>query len=197
MFQKTCYPEVQYLDGRQKKCKRCGETYCGKEIDVVFSISKFVKTRLYKSYQNRCAHCRQDEDQARKDYQPWLRKATSTLKRHAKKEGLLPDEFKDKYGWNPEILACRMEQAYQNGCGECNYLYSTMTEGLGALTIDIWDRNLPPYIENTRLMCTTCNKEKGTRTPEEWAIYKATRRRRDTRLAQQKKTPQPEQLRLL
>jgi hypothetical protein len=47
-----------------------------------------------------------------------------------------------------------------------------MEHGLSDITVDIWDPRLPPDIENTRIMCRTCNTEKGAMTPEEWAERK-------------------------
>lgn len=82
-------------------------------------------------------------------------------------------------GWKITRMAHESERAYENGCSECGELYALMGHGPGDVTIDIWDRRLPPeYGTNTRWICKTCNLSKGILTPKQWIVKKRLYRER-------------------
>ena len=164
-------------------------TYTGDDVARAFR-ERGKRRRARRRFYNTCKLCEQD---ARTEYaktRTWERKARSTLKRHAKKLGISLDEMITDLGWDVERIAHEMEHHYQNGCTQCGHPYKEMEQGRGALTIDHWDRRLPPgYGSNTQIMCQTCNRAKGTMTPEEWNEYKRLWRLRDAFLKSKARDP--------
>jgi hypothetical protein len=63
-----------------------------------------------------------------------------------------------------------MEHAYASVCCYCEKPFAEMPNGIQDITLDIHDRNaLPEYKTNTRIICPSCNRLKGTLDPDEWA----------------------------
>jgi hypothetical protein len=116
-----------------------------------------------------CRACEQDVRDARKRDNRWATKARSTTKRHADRLGIQRDDMVVVYGWDAKRLAHEAEHAYGNGCGYCGHPYISMGHGFQDITLDVIDRSRPPYYRsNTKWCCQTCNRKKGTLSPEEF-----------------------------
>jgi hypothetical protein len=98
--------------------------------------------------------------------QQWLQKARDTIRNHARAfiaAGWIADESEmaSKLNWRIESIARQMEHAFAGTCPACDEPFAKMSTGRAALTVDVCDPTRPPvWSLNTRLCCTTCNKEK-------------------------------------
>jgi hypothetical protein len=153
--------------GPFKQCSRCSGQY----PQEFFARNKWLDASNHR--RAICIGCEQTARDKTKQANRWLVKATSTIRRHAKKyiaKGLATsvEDFSKKFNWFKEKIAHSMEHAYGNGCQECGRKFSTMGNGLSDITIDIIDREKRPYWHNTRFICGTCNREKGITAVEEY-----------------------------
>src|SRR5262249_44231693 len=99
-----------------------------------------------------------------------LAKARDTIRRHARKWGLTAADFCEQFGWNIDQLKHDINHASKNGCPYCHRQFATMGHGLSDITIDIINPKTDPlYTTNTKIICQTCNREKGRTPPEIWA----------------------------
>jgi hypothetical protein len=93
------------------------------------------------------------------------------IRRHADRFGIDKDELITVYGWDPRRLAHDAEHQYTEGCNYCREQYAGMGRGFADITLDIQDRNRPPYyLTNTKWCCQACNRKKGARSPEEFEL---------------------------
>lgn len=154
-----------------RACARCGYVYEGEEIEVAFRDSGVCRTRTTKYRRGVCVVCLQTDGDESKALNRFLVKARSTIARHARKYGMTPADFMAKYNWSVGQLAHDMEFQWGNGCSYCHGRYQKMEHGLQAMTVDIMDRQAPPYYgTNTKLCCGTCNKAKGKMPLRQWGI---------------------------
>jgi 5-methylcytosine-specific restriction endonuclease McrA len=114
----------------------------------------------------------------------WAVKARDVIRRHALRLGYSKGDLIDRYGWEPARLAHDAEYQYDNGCNYCGYPYRDMGHGLYDITLDIQDRDKSPYYRtNTKWCCQTCNRKKGTMTPDAFEqdrqVYETWKRQRE------------------
>lgn len=156
----------------RKTCTRCGGSY---REDVFFRHDSNANRHTRVTVRAICIGCEQKARDAEKQRNRFPAKARAAISSHARKfvkKGILQvaEELTTVFGWDPKALAHDFEFAYNNGCAYCRRKYSTMGHGLSDLTIDILDPDaLPYYSTNTKLCCSTCNKEKGQTPPHLWA----------------------------
>ena len=152
--------------------KRCSG--CGLEYPLIF----FRRNRRTVPHASgteerhpKCLRCEQDAVDGRKRGNRWPAKARATIKLHARKWRLSPEAFIEKYGWDIPRIAHILKHASENTCSYCREPYDTMGHGPADVTIDIIDPRREPFIEfNVQPCCATCNRRKGNKTPEEWAV---------------------------
>lgn len=117
-----------------------------------------------------CKGCEQESrDEIKLKNRP-KHKVSDALRRHAAKYDMLPTDFSKKFGWKIDSMEHDLNHTYSNGCQYCRRSFKSMGHGYADITIDIHDRERAPfYGANTRWICLTCNREKGTMSPEQWA----------------------------
>jgi hypothetical protein len=151
-------PHVQM---RLRHCN-CG---CGGEYpEACFrEVKKNSDRCIYQNFSRKSIMCEQTARDDKKIANRWIVKARDTARRHAKRLGILSDEFIKRYSWDIRRIAHELEHAYGNGCsGPCGRSYLVMGHGLADITIDIVNPDLPPvYGVNTRIICCTCNRQKS------------------------------------
>lgn len=176
-------------------CIRCGVVFPPEEAMVFFRLNPDTRARIHARRARRsvCIGCEQTERDERKRQRRALEKARWTLRFHAAREGMTAPAFGARYGWVVARIVHDIEHAFENTCGYCWRPYAEMEHGLADVTIDIVDRDKPPYYDtNTKPCCRTCNTEKGKLSPEAWALkLQAWRRWRE------RKADAPTQLTLL
>lgn len=167
-----------------KTCKRCGKTYYGeKVIALAFYHSRKSQRIHWDKIQNRavCRPCLQKERDREKKRNRWRDKFKRATESHAgsyieaahwRDDPNYPKvrsvaEFIIIFGWDIDKGAKAMENEYNNGCHRCRMDYQEMVHGYQDITVDIRNRGLPPDWENVQFLCMSCNREKGTLTPEE------------------------------
>jgi hypothetical protein len=151
------------------KCSQCKGEY---DAEAGFNLNAPERLMHRSLRRSRCVGCQQTTRDAKKHGDPCSVKARDTLRRHAAR--LKPDlsmaEFARRYDWDIQRIAHDFRHAYENTCGYCWRPYAEMAGGLWNVTLDIRDRSLEPYYRtNTQTCCNTCNREKSTMTPEQWA----------------------------
>lgn len=147
-----------------KQCSRCREWFTP---EVFF---RRTSTHMHMRRMAVCIGCENTARDNHKQENRWRQKARDTSNRHADKfieRGLASSraDFAERYGWNVDRMAHEAEHAFGSGCTYCGHRYLSMGHGLADITLDIVDRDAPPYYAtNTTWCCATCNREKG-RTP--------------------------------
>ena len=157
----------------EKRCKSCGFdwplTFFRKHTDKRAKDQSRAYIYARRAICLGCESLKRDEptQEART-----LRKARNTIRNHAKKFGHTTEFMRVKFGWDPEHFAHDIQHAFSNGCPDCRFTYAEMKNGLADVTLDINDRDRPPYYQsNVRWICMTCNVAKQGKTPEEYAEY--------------------------
>ena len=144
-------------------CIQCGTLYHPHLVDWVFcSRRKPV-----------CFACeRAGRAQTRQRHRRAL-KASGVIRRHAERLGIDKELLVTVYGWEPQRLAHDAEHQYGNRCSYCGEPYAGMGRGLADITLDIQDRDRPPYYcTNTKWCCQDCNRKKGAMSPEAFEAYR-------------------------
>jgi hypothetical protein len=96
-----------------------------------------------------------------------LVKARDTIRRHTRRLGV---GLTGRYGWLALRIAELMKRSYEGACAYCMRPYRGMGHGLHDITLDVIDPRAAPYFAtNVTFCCRTCNLEKGTMTPVQWA----------------------------
>ena len=150
-----------------KRCTRCGGTF---DAEAFFRRNRTLVANAYATTRPVCIGCEQTSRDDRKLEDRWRQKARDTLNRHADRfieRGLASSrpDFAERFGWDIDRMAHEAEHAYGNGCTYCGHGYLSMGHGFADITLDIVDREAPPYYAtNTTWCCSTCNRDKG-RTP--------------------------------
>ena len=153
----------------QSTCKVCGGLY----TEVFYEKNRVGKN----SYLRRaiCIGCRQSTRDEFKGRNRPLKKAQAVIKTHAPKliaRGKIgsESELATRYGWSVPEMVQDIINATKSACPYCLKPFSTMPHGLSDITLDIVDRDRPPYYKtNVRWVCTTCNRAKATTTADVWA----------------------------
>lgn len=157
-------------------CKVCG----GDWPDVAFTTRGHSKCRVTHSSTKRqsvCKRCRELLQKAKRNDDPFIPKASRSIRRHGDKFVKLGyasslEEFINKYGWFAERVAHDMKHAHSNGCPYCEKPFAQMLHGLQDLTLDIIDPEKEPYYTtNVKVVCHTCNMAKQRTPPDKWAQY--------------------------
>lgn len=159
-------------DGR--RCNRCGTYYPSHLVEGAFRRSGFTRdaSNVRRQYRNTiCRPCEQTKRDQRKLGNRWAVKARDVIRRHATRFGIDKNDLVTRYGWEAERLAHDAEFQYGNGCNYCGHQYREMGHGLGDITLDVVDRDKPPYYRtNTKWCCQTCNRKKGVMEPEAFEV---------------------------
>lgn len=159
------------MDGR--RCNRCGTMYPARLVEGAFRFRGLDASRPRSTGRGRsiCRPCEQTARDTKKIVNRWATKARDVIRRHADRFGIDKTDLVQCYGWEPERLAHDAEYQYGNGCNYCGGKYRDMGHGLSDITLDVVDRDKPPYYRtNTRWCCQTCNRKKGTMEPEEFEL---------------------------
>jgi hypothetical protein len=135
---------------------------------LFFTINRSGAAATYR--QRICKGCEQTKRDQQKEADPWLAKARRTIRTHAQRFGVSETVLVKEYGWMPKIVAHKMEHAWLNGCPRCNRLFRDMPNGTASLTVDVIDPTNYYWLNNTQILCLTCNQEKKDLTPQEDAI---------------------------
>lgn len=175
-----------------KEHKYCVE--CGEEYPLIFFRRDRSNTRRTSNasdvHRGRCLACDQDAVDESKQRDRWSIKARDTIRRHAQKYRMTPGVFSDTYGWDVERVAHILRHASVNTCCYCRGPYHTMGHGPADVTLDIIDPRKEPHLEtNVQPCCATCNRRKGNRTPEDWAVILRCWRKHDRRKRLLQKDP--------
>ena len=168
-----------------QQCRRCRGWY---DREAGFR-QKHDKRRLHisgREFHATCIPCEQTARDEGKRLDPFTVKARSTIRRHAMRYKLSPEEFIRRFGWHPPRVAHLLRHAFENTCEYCRQPYSSMGNGEWDVTMDIIDPDAPPDLEtNTKVCCQTCNREKSNTPPRLWArklrVYEAWRVNRTKR----------------
>lgn len=155
-----------------KRCERCGGEY-----DVRF----FRRNHATYSYvasgsQSLCMGCEQLSRDGRKKPTDgrWAAKIRDTIRRHAVRLNLTVRQLQQEFGWTIDRMVHEAQHAYANGCQYCGERFADMGHGLHDLTLDIVNREDPPYyITNTRWVCQTCNRQKSKTAAKDWSAKRA------------------------
>ena len=156
-----------------RRCHRCGTVYPPHLLEYAF---RFVggRARVLDASRTRrqigvCRPCEQTGRDTKKRGNRWAAKARDTIRRHAVRLSVDKSDLIGRYGWEPARMAHEVEHAYKNGCNYCGGRFADMGHGLADITLDVIDRDRPPYYRtNTKWCCQTCNRKKGTLTPDEF-----------------------------
>jgi len=119
-----------------------------------------------------CPMCLQEERDKHKRKDRAVAKATRMLYSHAKKYGMKPMAFAKKFGWSITQMVHDINHNFDNWCPYCTEAYQKMGHGLADLTLDIINPQDPPYYENVRFCCSTCNSIKGQRGATAFGLHK-------------------------
>lgn len=156
----------------QKICAKCGGSF---RVDVFFRRDSNANRHTRVTVRAICIGCEQKDRDAAKQRNRFPAKARAVIASHARKllkRGVIQasTDLTVLFGWDAKTIAHDFEHAFANGCAYCSRKYASMGHGLADLTLDLVDRDAPPYYRtNTKLCCSTCNKEKGQTPPHLWA----------------------------
>lgn len=150
------------------RCTRCGTVYQPHLVPWAFRARRAGQYVPHPNYRKHvCRACEQTARDERKQRDRWAVKARDVIRRHATRLCIDKNELVNVYGWDTQRLAHDAKHQYTNGCNYCGEQYSRMGNGLADITLDVQDRNLPPYYcTNTKWCCQTCNRRKGAMSPE-------------------------------
>ena len=170
-------------------CKRCEYT----DDEDFFPV--YISRTKYKLRHHVCLMCIQEEKDKHKRADRAVPKARNILYSHCEKynrrnsTALKPMEFARKFGWDLKRITHDIEHAFNNWCSYCENPYHEMDHGLADVTLDIYDPSLPPYYNNVRYCCATCNKVKGDKPVAVWSKFLASVKRRREFLNSEYGTP--------
>ncbi len=164
-------------DGR--RCSRCHTLYPPHLVERAFQARRGVDASSPHCRGQRlkgvCRPCEQTGRDTKKRANRWAVKSRDVIRRHALTLGSRWDNVQDPddliriYGWDPDRLAHDAEFQYGNGCNYCGHRYQDMGHGLADITLDVVDREKPPYYRtNTKWCCQTCNRKKGKLDPTDF-----------------------------
>ena len=170
------YPCTLWYNGSmEEERKRC--TKCGVEHPLHF----FRKTRKKGmhdgvAYQYRLSICRACESKERiakkqtNPPNPFIRKAGKTIVLHAKRMEITSKKFLLNFDLTVKYIATLFEREWKlhelgYTCLNCEHPHSPK---LSDFTLDLIDSKRPPTRSNLRVICRTCNTEKGIKDPTEY-----------------------------
>lgn len=152
-----------------RRCNRCGTLYPPHLVETAFRLDTSSRTRGTFRRKTICRACDQTSRDQRKTVNRWPVKARDVIRRHAVRLGVDKADLVGRYGWDPNRLAHDARYQYGNGCSYCGGNYAEMGHGLADITLDIIDRDRPPYYRsNTKWCCQTCNRKKGAMSSEDF-----------------------------
>lgn len=171
-----------------RRCNRCGTDYPPHLVETAFRTNNTRGRHDASKRRWLCRACEQTGRDGRKVVNRWPVKARDVIRRHAVRLGVDKADLIGRYGWDPERLAHDAQYQYGNGCNYCGGNYAQMGHGLSDITLDIMDRDKPPYYRtNTKWCCQTCNRKKGTMTPDDfeadrqvWELWRRQRQRAES-----------------
>lgn len=158
-----------------KLCTDCGGYY----LLAFFRLSRYpyrppgMKPGL-QHYRDRCIGCDAIRNVEETMDQRLRRKALGTRRRHGaklKQLGMIKKEsdLEEIYDWSLEQMIVDIVHVRDKGCPYCHQPVDIIEQGLGAITLDIFNAELPPhYSTNVVWCCAGCNSEKQRTSPEVW-----------------------------
>jgi hypothetical protein len=167
-----------------RRCNRCGTDYRGHLVEYTFRLDASSRQPHTTRRKTICRPCERTGRDTKKRGNRWKVKASDTIRRHAGRLGIDKADLITRYGWAPDRMAHEAEHAYENGCNYCGGRFADMGHGLADITLDVIDRDRPPYyLTNTKWCCQTCNRKKGVLSPDEfeadrqmWAAWERARK---------------------
>ncbi len=158
------------LNNTDVVCGRCGARYPIYVAEVFFRRNSVGRKAGKCDFRSVCIGCEQAARDESRQPARWIGRARDTIKAHAHRAQMPIGMFGARYGWDVARIAHDLEHAFENSCVYCRHPYSEMGHGLADITLDIVDPAAEPhYATNVRPCCRTCNAEKGTLTPAQWA----------------------------
>ena len=150
-------------------CIRCGTAYPAHLVEWAFRPRAGQRASCPNYRKHVCRACEQTARDQRKQRDRWAKKAHDVIRSHAKRLGIDQSELVAVYGWDRQRLAHDAAHHYTHVCSYCPEPYAGMSQGFADITLDIQDRDRPPYYcTNTKWCCQTCNRRKGSMSPEEF-----------------------------
>jgi hypothetical protein len=150
-----------------QRCQRCGITYPARLVSRAFR--QFTRPSGDGYIYHICRPCEQTAHDNAKQADRFAAKARDALRRHAARLGITKADLTARYGWEVGHMAEEARQTYAGSCPYCFAAFDLMGHGLQDLTLDIVDRTQPPYYRtNTRWVCQTCNRAKGSLAPADF-----------------------------
>jgi len=169
------YPRV-VADGIPQRTKRC--VACGGQYFLAFF--RPINTKVSRppntpqSYRDRCIGCEAQRKREEQAAQRYRRKAKATRDRHAvklKRDRWIEhcDDLEEMYGWSLDEMVKGIKRVLNEGCPYCLEKVDPTERGLGVITLDIFNPQIPPdYLTNVVWCCAMCNSEKHKTSPEVW-----------------------------
>jgi hypothetical protein len=128
------------------ECIRCRTVYPPHLVWWAFRTRRAALNASCPVYRKRvCRACEQTARDQRKQRNRWAVKAHGTIRRHATGLRIEKEELITIYGWDPQRLADDAEHQYASACNYCGKPYAGMGHGSGDITLDVQDRDRPPY----------------------------------------------------
>jgi len=165
------------MEETRKRCSRCG-------VDHplhFFSKSRTVRNGIIsKDYKRSvCKACTSRERIEKKKNDIFEQKARNTINSHAERMGLSFREWLFRHDLTIDyikMLFRREHKLHELGfvCLNCGHAHKAE---LFDFTLDMIDPKRPPTRSNLRIICRTCNVEKGAKDPTEYDFEAAEYRR--------------------
>lgn len=160
------------LNGKKKKCSRCGVEH---PLHFFRRTGRKVTHGLVRNQHtmNICKACEGKERLEKKyndpDY-PFDTKARGSIFSHAKKRGLTSPQFCDNFDVSVSYIAMLFKREWNLHyigfpCVNCEH---PLKDDLSDFTLDVIDPSRPPTRSNLRIICKTCNVEKGKKDPTKY-----------------------------
>ena len=177
------------------QCSKCGGIFSDGFFEINYRIKpepiNLNQTILFEDSKDRmrtlkrrkiCIGCRSCESDEEKAKDRSIEKAKDCFQSHCRRlhdfdehgqrllePGINPERLRDFYGWEIDRIAHLFRHGYENTCTYCYVSYAAMGHGLRDITLDIINREIPPFIRtNVAHCCNTCNTAKGQLSPIEW-----------------------------
>ena len=174
-----------------KKCRQCGEIRPLAEF-VRNAHGRGLSAANPSGYRARCYVCESQKRTEAKTDSRERHKARDTRRRHAARLAASPyapnwprpidlDSLTEFYGWTNDLVEAELRRAVEVGvCEGCGDRYALPAKGDGPLAdvqVDILDPAKAPFWGvNTRVVCGTCNRQKGRTSALDMALAAAERR---------------------
>lgn len=143
----------------------------------------FLHTQYYLSI---CKACENKERIAKKNCDPLEQKARDTINRHAQRENKSFRSFLYSNDLTIDFIKTLFKREWQlhelgYGCVNCQ---KPLKDMLDDFTLDLIDPKRPATRSNLRIICRTCNTEKGNKDPTQYDLEQREYRRNELAIQQ-------------